>query len=57
MAYSRKLREILNRSNAQIEAGEGIPADRFWSELAKTPAATPKRAPKSRVTRPRNANR
>src|SRR5438045_2413274 len=40
MAYSPKLRAIFNRADAQLEAGRGIPADRFWDELqaGNTPA-------------------
>ena len=58
MAYSPKLRAILDRSNAQIDAGRGIPVDKFWSELAVTTrAAGTKRAAKtvSRVARRRSA--
>jgi PHD/YefM family antitoxin component YafN of YafNO toxin-antitoxin module len=47
MAYSPKLRAILDRSSAQLEAGEGIPADRFWSELAATPTGAAKRPRKT----------
>ena len=60
MAYSPKLRAILARSNAQIDAGRGIPSDKFWSELAATmPAAATKRPRKalSRAVRRRSARR
>ncbi|HLX65196.1 MAG TPA: hypothetical protein VKX17_28265 [Planctomycetota bacterium] len=49
MAYSPKLRAILDEANAQIDAGQGIPEDRFWAEvdaMYKTPK-NQKRAKKS----------
>jgi prevent-host-death family protein len=49
MAYSPKLRAILDRSREQIRAGEGLGHEEFWSEAEK-PGPTPVRG-KTRAKR------
>jgi prevent-host-death family protein len=45
MAYSPRLRAILDKSRRQIRAGQGIKHEKFWSDL-EAPAKT--KRPKAR---------
>ena len=46
MAYSPRLRAILDRSRRQIDAGQGLSHEEFWSEVEgpQPPRARGKRA-------------
>jgi prevent-host-death family protein len=39
LAYSPRLRAILDESRRQIREGQGIPHEEFWSEMGVPPAA------------------
>jgi prevent-host-death family protein len=50
MAYSPRLQAILAAARARIQAGEGIPEERFWAEVESegmTNASSGNRKPKT----------
>ncbi len=49
VAWSPRLQEILDAARRRIAAGEGIPHDEFWKQMAKHRSAT-KRARTRRKT-------
>ena len=51
LAYSPRLRRILDASNRAIESGKGIPHETFWKDLEQPNKLTGTKAPAKRKVR------